>query len=211
MPTCVCVCRLLRAGVDERLVRSAQPQEAPGEVPEGWYRNADAGGPVAPLRSRQRQRARPISGHHGRGVSSGGAWAATWEGSLALPGCLVYIRARKSDTRETSCLSSPPSLPSPPLLPFSQKKQTYFAFSSVAGFSFSYAQEPLRGAASGALKSLGEALKGLPSLNVPLPENIPTGSQAWILTTYLDASLRIARGDGGSVFVLTKVSSHPSA
>jgi hypothetical protein len=28
---------------------------------------------------------------------------------------------------------------------------------------------------------------------------------AWLLTTYLDGSLRIARGDGGSVFVLTKV------
>ena len=43
---------------------------------------------------------------------------------------------------------------------------------------------------------------------VPLPENAPpmplTASQEWILTTYLDATVRVARGDGGTVFVLTK-------
>ena len=76
---------------------------------------------------------------------------------------------------------------------------------SVDTAAVTSALEPLQNVASGVFNSLGEAMKGIPGVKVPLPENMPTGSQAWILTTYLDETLRIARGDGGSVFVLTKV------
>lgn len=68
-----------------------------------------------------------------------------------------------------------------------------------------YRREPLRSAALGALDTLGEVTKDLPGIRVQLPEDMPTGSQEWLLTTYLDGDVRIARGDSGSVFVLTKV------
>jgi hypothetical protein len=42
--------------------------------------------------------------------------------------------------------------------------------------------------------------------DVTLPINPPKQLQesSWLLTTYLDDTLRISRGDGGSIFVLTK-------
>ena len=42
--------------------------------------------------------------------------------------------------------------------------------------------------------------------DVKLPINPPKQLQesSWLLTTYLDDTLRISRGDGGSIFVLTK-------
>jgi hypothetical protein len=48
---------------------------------------------------------------------------------------------------------------------------------------------------------------GLPEVKVPIPASVGSGgsSGAWLLTTYLDGDTRIARGDGGSVFVLTRV------
>lgn len=54
------------------------------------------------------------------------------------------------------------------------------------------------------LSDLGAAAKNQPDFQFPLPTP-PTGQvSTWLLTTYLDDDLRIARGDGGSVFVLTK-------
>jgi hypothetical protein len=40
-----------------------------------------------------------------------------------------------------------------------------------------------------------------PSLDFPITSD---RAQSWLLMTYLDENLRISRGDGGSVFVLTK-------
>ena len=54
------------------------------------------------------------------------------------------------------------------------------------------------------LKPASEVLAQIPELKVPLPDNEGAG-QSWLLTTYLDDDIRIARGDGGSVFVLEKV------
>ena len=67
------------------------------------------------------------------------------------------------------------------------------------------ALQPLQSAVSSALGGLTATLNQLPGLKVPIPEDFPAGSQSWILTTYLDAEVRIARGDGGSVFILTKI------
>jgi hypothetical protein len=69
--------------------------------------------------------------------------------------------------------------------------------------------EPFQSGLSGALDGVKNAVKDLPGLKVPLPESATPGSEAWLLTTYLDGNLRIARGDGGSVFVLTKVHEPP--
>ena len=50
-------------------------------------------------------------------------------------------------------------------------------------------------------------MAGFPALKVPIPASVGSGgsSGAWLLTTYMDGDTRIARGDGGSVFVLTRV------
>lgn len=69
--------------------------------------------------------------------------------------------------------------------------------------------QPFQSGLTDALNGVKSAVSGLPSLKVPLPESASPGSEAWLLTTYLDGDLRIARGDGGSVFVLTKVSDPP--
>ncbi len=65
--------------------------------------------------------------------------------------------------------------------------------------------QPFQSGLTDALNGVKSAVSGLPSLKVPLPESASPGSEAWLLTTYLDGDLRVARGDGGSVFVLTKV------
>ena len=41
-------------------------------------------------------------------------------------------------------------------------------------------------------------------LQVPVPDSFP-GAQTWILTTYVDDSLRVARGDGGAVYIFERV------
>eukprot|EP00252_Welwitschia_mirabilis_P008322 TRINITY_DN200_c0_g1_i3.p1 TRINITY_DN200_c0_g1~~TRINITY_DN200_c0_g1_i3.p1 ORF type:complete len:362 (+),score=108.27 TRINITY_DN200_c0_g1_i3:663-1748(+) len=60
----------------------------------------------------------------------------------------------------------------------------------------------------GALRPLQEAatrisrvISGQPSLKFPLGSG---AAESWLLTTYLDRDLRISRGDGGGLFVLTK-------
>ena len=69
--------------------------------------------------------------------------------------------------------------------------------------------QPFQSGLTDALNGVKSAVSGLPSLKVPLPESASPGSEAWLLTTYLVGDLRIARGDGGSVFVLTKVNDPP--
>ena len=69
--------------------------------------------------------------------------------------------------------------------------------------------QPFQSGLTDALNGVKSAASGLPSLKVPLPESASPGSEAWLLTTYLDGDLRVARGDGGSVFVLTKVNDPP--
>jgi len=65
---------------------------------------------------------------------------------------------------------------------------------------------PLQGAADqvrNLLRPAAELLAKQPDLKLPIPDN--DNGTSWLLTTYLDDDLRIARGDGGSVFVLEKV------
>jgi hypothetical protein len=46
-----------------------------------------------------------------------------------------------------------------------------------------------------------------PNLDIPISSK---RAETWLLTTYLDDSLRISRGDSGSIFVLTKEAPAPS-
>lgn len=67
---------------------------------------------------------------------------------------------------------------------------------------------PLQGAAdqlTTLLRPASEALSNLPDLKFPIPESGNPAGESWLLTTYLDDTLRIARGDAGSIFVLEKV------
>jgi hypothetical protein len=82
----------------------------------------------------------------------------------------------------------------------------------------SEALEPLRKAAEGALGGLAEAAKTLPpALKVPLPgggfgaAGAEGSESTWLLTTYLDEDTRVARGDGGSVFVMRRAKEVASA
>lgn len=59
-------------------------------------------------------------------------------------------------------------------------------------------EDPLRSA----LSQLGGLLSGAPPLTVPLSR--ARRSSTWLLNTYLDDSLRVTRGDRGSVYVLVK-------
>jgi hypothetical protein len=52
----------------------------------------------------------------------------------------------------------------------------------------------------------------LPPLDVPIGGG-PLGAavgETWLLTTFLDGGLRIARGDGGSVFVMERAEEEES-
>ncbi|EFN54311.1 hypothetical protein CHLNCDRAFT_11571, partial [Chlorella variabilis] len=60
---------------------------------------------------------------------------------------------------------------------------------------------PLQGPLRSALGTLGGLLSQVPDLRIPV-RNVQASS--WLLNTYLDDSLRITRGDGGSVFVLVR-------
>ena len=73
------------------------------------------------------------------------------------------------------------------------------------------ASDPARNAAKAAVASLGDAVQtlrdaiGAPSpIAVPVPESFP-GARAWTLTTYVDADIRVARGEGGSVYLFEKI------
>lgn len=48
---------------------------------------------------------------------------------------------------------------------------------------------------------VGSIISQSPDLSFPISTD---SAQTWLLTTYLDEDTRITRGDGGSVFVLTK-------
>jgi hypothetical protein len=39
---------------------------------------------------------------------------------------------------------------------------------------------------------------------LPVPDNFP-GAKSWILTTYVDDTARVARGEGGAVYVFERV------
>lgn len=63
------------------------------------------------------------------------------------------------------------------------------------------ALQPVEGPLRSALGTLGGLLSQVPDLRIPV-RNVQASS--WLLNTYLDDSLRITRGDGGSVFVLVR-------
>ena len=72
------------------------------------------------------------------------------------------------------------------------------------------ASDPARNAAKAAVASLGDAVQtlrdaiGAETVAVPVPESFP-GARAWTLTTYVDADIRVARGEGGSVYLFEKI------
>jgi hypothetical protein len=68
------------------------------------------------------------------------------------------------------------------------------------------ALEPLDGPLRALVAQIGAALAGVPDLRFPIPAaaSKPGAAATWLLNTYLDADLRISRGDGGSVFVMVK-------
>lgn len=61
---------------------------------------------------------------------------------------------------------------------------------------------PLEGPARSAIATVGSTLSNAPDLKFPIRS--PAPSSTWLLNTYLDDSLRVSRGDGGSIFVLYK-------
>jgi hypothetical protein len=71
---------------------------------------------------------------------------------------------------------------------------------------------PLEGPARAARDALAGLLADAPDLTFPIGGASPLGgggggassASSWLLTTYLDDDLRVARGDGGSIFVLTR-------
>ena len=59
---------------------------------------------------------------------------------------------------------------------------------------------PLQRAAAAAAQPAAEAL----GLQGGLDFDTPSGGATWLLTSYLDEDLRVSRGDGGGLFILTK-------
>jgi hypothetical protein len=55
---------------------------------------------------------------------------------------------------------------------------------------------------------VGGIISQSPDLSFPISTD---SAQTWLLTTYLDEDTRITRGDGGSVFILTKDTSSSSS
>jgi hypothetical protein len=55
---------------------------------------------------------------------------------------------------------------------------------------------------------VGGIISQTPDLSFPISTD---SAQTWLLTTYLDEDTRITRGDGGSVFILTKDTSSSSS
>lgn len=61
---------------------------------------------------------------------------------------------------------------------------------------------PAAEAAAGVARRLSGALRDAPDLDFALPRS--EKANTWLINTYIDADTRIARGDGGSVFVMVK-------
>lgn len=61
---------------------------------------------------------------------------------------------------------------------------------------------PAAEAAGGLARRLAGALRRAPDLDFALPRS--DKATTWLINTYIDADTRIARGDGGSVFVMVK-------
>ena len=57
-----------------------------------------------------------------------------------------------------------------------------------------------------AVARTAEALKGADEeiVAAPVPSSFP-GAHAWMLTTYVDEDTRVARGEGGSVYLFEKI------
>lgn len=72
------------------------------------------------------------------------------------------------------------------------------------------AADPARDAVKAAVAALGDAFAsatralGAETVAVPVPESFP-GARAFMLTTYVDADVRVARGEGGSVYVFERI------
>ena len=72
------------------------------------------------------------------------------------------------------------------------------------------AADPARDAVKALVTNFGDAFAaatralGAETVAVPVPESFP-GADAWILTTYADADVRVARGEGGSVYLFERV------
>ncbi|KAF6253398.1 astaxanthin vesicles associated protein [Scenedesmus sp. NREL 46B-D3] len=68
--------------------------------------------------------------------------------------------------------------------------------------------QPFSQGLSSILKQVGGIISQSPDLSFPISTD---NAQTWLLTTYLDEDTRITRGDGGSVFILTKDTSGSSS
>jgi hypothetical protein len=64
------------------------------------------------------------------------------------------------------------------------------------------ALQPLDGPLRTLISQAGGLLSGIPDLKFDIPRS--QQSSTWLLNTYLDDTLRITRGDLGSVFVMVK-------
>lgn len=62
------------------------------------------------------------------------------------------------------------------------------------------ALQPIDGPLRSAISQAAVFISGQPDLTFATPDTKPT----WLLNTYLDEDLRIARGDGGSLFIMKK-------
>uniref|UniRef100_A0A383VLT1 Plastid lipid-associated protein/fibrillin conserved domain-containing protein n=1 Tax=Tetradesmus obliquus TaxID=3088 RepID=A0A383VLT1_TETOB len=68
--------------------------------------------------------------------------------------------------------------------------------------------QPFSQGLSSILKQVGGIVSQAPDLSFPISND---SASTWLLTTYLDEDTRITRGDGGSVFILTKDTSSSSS
>lgn len=67
------------------------------------------------------------------------------------------------------------------------------------------ALQPLDGPVRSVIKQAGTFLAGQPDFTFKTPTTVNGKTRAtWLLNTYLDEDLRIARGDGGSLFIMKK-------
>ncbi len=64
---------------------------------------------------------------------------------------------------------------------------------------------PLKSQAEGLISQLNQLVGQVPGLSVPLSGLPLDDAQTWSLTTYVDDNLRVARGDGGGVFIYSRV------
>lgn len=63
------------------------------------------------------------------------------------------------------------------------------------------ALQPVNEGLKGLIETVGGLVSQAPDLQFPIENN---SASTWLLTTYLDDDTRITRGDGGSVFVLSR-------